>query len=218
MTNYTLTNENDHSVKKNHIREEFPETEHFKAASSPELVKTPGARYISILGDGAPGTAVFYKKKAFITDIASKVSDKNQDSDPVIEILYWYPEGSKEVNIKDFYSINPISSLNYRIMARIDDGIEWTDIEKAYSSSEHSADIESKEIELFTLPEQLVVQVLHVGPFAEEFDTLARLEKTADSYDVRRSGPHQEIHLDSFERNTPQGSLRTILRDPVKKR
>lgn len=217
MTNHTLNNENDHIVKKNHIREDFPETEHFKAATSPELVKTPGARYISILGNGAPGTDVFYKKKNFIADIASKISDENQDSDPVIEILYWYPEGAKEVNIKDFYSINPTSSLNYRIMARINDGIEWKDIEKAYSSVDRSADIESEELKIFTHLEQLVVQVLHVGPFAEEFNTLERLEKTADSYDVRRSGPHQEIHLDSFERNTPQDTLRTILRDPVNK-
>lgn len=109
----------------------------------------------------------------------------------MIEILYWYPEGSKEVNIKDFYSINPISSLNYRIMARIDDGVEWADIEKAYSSVDRSMDVEFKKLEIFTLPEQLVVQVLHVGPFAEEFDTLERLEKSANFYDVRRSGPHQ---------------------------
>lgn len=63
MKKPTLSNENNHSVKKNHIKEDFPETEHFKADTSPELVKTPGARYISILGNGAPGTEMFYKKR-----------------------------------------------------------------------------------------------------------------------------------------------------------
>ena len=32
---------------------------------------------------------------------------------------------------------------------------------------------------------------------------------------VVRSGPHQELHLDPFTLDTPQDTLRTILRDPV---
>jgi hypothetical protein len=37
----------------------------------------------------------------------------------------------------------------------------------------------------------------------------------ADGAGVARSGPHHEIHLDAFTRQTPQDALRTILRDPV---
>jgi hypothetical protein len=71
------------------------------------------------------------------------------------------------------------------------------------------------EMELFALPEQDVVQVMHHGPFAEEFGTLARLGRFAEGLGLHRSGPHHELHLDGFTRDTPQQSLRTILRDPV---
>jgi hypothetical protein len=70
-------------------------------------------------------------------------------------------------------------------------------------------------VELFALPEQDVVQVMHHGPFAEEFGTLARLGEFAQGLGLHRTGPHHELHLDGFSRETPQHSLRTILRDPV---
>jgi hypothetical protein len=68
---------------------------------------------------------------------------------------------------------------------------------------------------VFALPESTAVQVMHHGPFADEFGTLERLGAFADGAGVARSGPHHEIHLDAFTRQTPQDALRTILRDPV---
>jgi hypothetical protein len=70
-------------------------------------------------------------------------------------------------------------------------------------------------VNLFSIREQAVVQIMHVGPFAEEFATLGRLGDFAQLRDLRRAGPHHEIHLDAFTRVTPQDTLRTILRDPV---
>jgi hypothetical protein len=78
-----------------------------------------------------------------------------------------------------------------------------------------SAFDDDDEVELFSIPEQLVIQVMHHGPFSGELDTLARLGVAAASFGVVRSGPHQEIHLDPFTPGTPQDTLRTILRDPV---
>jgi hypothetical protein len=78
-----------------------------------------------------------------------------------------------------------------------------------------AADTASDEVTVFFVPEQDVVQVMHHGPFAEEFTTLGRLGEYARSRGARRDGPHHEIHLDTFTRSTPQDTLRTILRDPV---
>jgi hypothetical protein len=133
----------------------------------------------------------------------------------VIEILYWYPDDALSVDIADFYSVNPTSSLLYRIMARIHNDTTMEDIVHARRSAGSTADVDNEELEIYTLPKQLVVQVMHLGPFANEFETLERLGTVADYHGVRRSGPHHEIHLDPFTRSTPQDTLRTILRDPV---
>ena len=186
-------------------------THHLHAADHPEVVRTPAVHYVSISGSGAPGTDAFYRKKAAVAEIARALGDG--DSDPVVEIQYWYPAGSTPVEIADFYSVNPIPSLRYRVLALVPDTTTADDLAAARARTASSD--ETDEVELFALPEQDVVQVMHHGPFAEEFGTLARLGEFAQGLGLHRNGPHHELHLDGFSRETPQHSLRTILRDPV---
>ncbi|WP_372481143.1 hypothetical protein [Pseudonocardia oceani] len=167
---------------------------------------------MSIQGSGSPGTEEFYRKKALIGDIARQVDGGEE---PVIEIRYWYPAGSIPVEIADFYSVNPVPSLLYRVLAVVPDDTSPDDVAAARTRAASSSDRSEDRIELHTTAEQEVVQVLHRGPFAEEFATLGRLGSFARELGLRRSGAHHEIHLDGFTRDTPQDALRTILRDPV---
>jgi len=187
-------------------------TPHLHAADEPELVRAPAVNYASVLGSGAPGTEEFYRKKVLIGDIVRQL---DEESVPVIEIQYWYPDGSVPAQIADFYSVNPIPSLRYRILAVVPAGTTAQDLAEARSGAASDADRATDDIELFATPEQEVVQVMHHGPFADEFATLARLGAFARDRGVRRAGPHHELHLDGFTRETPQDALRTILRDPV---
>lgn len=187
-------------------------TPHLHAADEPEHVRSPAATYVSIHGSGSPGTDEFYRKKVLIGDIARQV---NGGEEPVIEIQYWYPAGSIPAEIADFYSVNPISSLLYRVLAVVPDDTTSDELTAARARASSSSDRGGDRIELYTTAEQEVVQVLHRGPFAEEFATLGRLGSFARELGLRRSGAHHELHLDGFTRDTPQDTLRTILRDPV---
>lgn len=133
----------------------------------------------------------------------------------MIEIEYWYPEGSSPVGISDFYSVNPIPSLEYRVLSAVPGHTTANDLEEARVSAASASDQPTDIVELHDVPEQNVVQVMHHGPFAEEFDTLARLGRFASAHAKQRTGPHHELHIDGFTRDTPQDTLRTILRDPV---
>jgi hypothetical protein len=188
-------------------------TEHLHASDSPEQVQTPDVHYVAVLGDGAPGTDEFYRKKILVSDIARMINQT--DETPVVEIQFWYPETSTPVEIADFYSVNPIPSLLYRVLAQIPEGTTQAEIATARSRAASVADSGSDEVTPFTIPAQTVVQVMHRGPFSEEFATLERLGDYAQRRDLHRAGPHHEIHLDAFTRTTPQDTLRTILRDPV---
>ena len=188
-------------------------TEHLHAADDPEYVRTPAVTYVAVSGDGPPGTDVFYRKKTLVAGIAGELNDAG--STPVVEIQYWYPEGSTPVEIADFYSVNPVPSLLYRVLSQVPAGTTQTDIDTARIQVVSAVGATSDEVTVLSIPEQDVVQVMHHGPFAEELTTLERLGDFARRRRVRRSGPHHEIHLDAFTRSTPQDSLRTILRDPV---
>jgi len=182
------------------------------ASDTPEAVRVPAVTYVSVAGSGSPGTDEFYRKMALISDITRQVTEEDS---PVVEIQYWYPEGSTPVEIADFYSVNPVPSLEYRILAAVPAATSSADLNAARARARSSADRAEDVIGVHNTPEQDVVQVMHHGPFAEEFATLERLGDLARELGVRRNGPHHELHLDAFTRETPQDSLRTILRDPV---
>lgn len=195
----------------------LPLTDHFAASDEPELVRSPATRYVFITGAGAPGDDEYYRKKALIVDIARALAPAASPgaSDPVAEGQYWYPEGSTPVGIADFYSVNPVSELQYRLMAAVGATTTEKDIAAARDAAASPSDIAQDRLELFDLPEETAVQVMHHGPFANELATLNRLGQFAERAGLARNGPHREMYLDAYTSETPQDTLRTILRDPV---
>ncbi|MFC0250144.1 GyrI-like domain-containing protein [Citricoccus parietis] len=185
---------------------------HLHASDHPEFVRVPAVTYASVAGSGSPGTDEFYRKMALMGDITRQVTG---DASPVIEIQYWYPEGSTPVEIADFYTVNPVPSLLYRVLSAVPEDTTTEVLTAARDRAASTADRPGDLIGMHTTPEQNVAQVMHHGPFSEEFATLERLGALAQQHGAHRSGPHHEIHLDGFTRETPQGTLRTILRDPV---
>ena len=63
--------------------------------------------------------------------------------------------------------------------------------------------------------EGLSVQVLHIGPYTAEADTIARIHREfIPEQGLTERGVHHEIYL-SDPRKTPAAKLKTILRQPV---
>jgi hypothetical protein len=60
------------------------------------------------------------------------------------------------------------------------------------------------------------VQALHVGPYADEPRTVARMEAHAAEQGYRLHGKHHEIYLGDPRRAKPE-KLKTVLRHPVKR-
>ncbi|BBG00889.1 MULTISPECIES: GyrI-like domain-containing protein [Pseudonocardia] len=190
-----------------------PRTPHLGAADEPELVRAPHTTFVSIRGRGRPGTEAFYRKKELVRAIVGALPPARQvaEAADVVELLYWYPGDAVPVGIADFYWVNPLDMLEYRVLAQIDPSTTGQEFGAALRAT-HG---DGEQVELFDLPDRLVVQVMHHGRFADEIDTLARLGASAAGHGLRRVGAHHEIHLDPFTASTPQEQLRTILRDPV---
>ncbi len=62
--------------------------------------------------------------------------------------------------------------------------------------------------------EGFTVQILHLGPYASECPTIARLHRYIGEQGYRAVGKHHEIYLGDPRRAAPE-RLRTILRQPV---
>jgi hypothetical protein len=183
------------------------EDDYFVAADEPQIAMIGPTTYLSLSGEGAPGSDDFYAKKEALTLVSEGLGLAGP-----IEIIYWFDPEHGDVGIAGFYWTVPLEHLRWRILVRVPDGTELPPSSSAIAGLEMAR---QHGLALFTMQEGKVVQVMHHGPFGDEDKTLARLGMFADSHELRRNGPHHEIHLDAFGRGTPQTNLKTILRDPV---
>jgi hypothetical protein len=72
-----------------------------------------------------------------------------------------------------------------------------------------------KRVRLESLAEGQCVQMLHVGPYERECETIAAMQAFAGKKQLEFSGRHHEIYL-SDPRRVPPERLKTILRHPVR--
>ena len=64
--------------------------------------------------------------------------------------------------------------------------------------------------------EGLCMQIMHIGPYAAEPATIARMEAFARENGYRKRGVHHEIYLGDPRRSDP-AKLKTILRQPIER-
>jgi len=72
-----------------------------------------------------------------------------------------------------------------------------------------------KEIKFERINEGKCVQILHIGPYSTEPESLAKMRELMKKENFIENGPHHEIYL-SDPRRVPEEKLKTILRQPVK--
>lgn len=191
---------------------------YYTATEKPEVVEIGEAKYVSILGKGSPGTALFYEKKAAIKEFVAALEHYYASTDlafssDVVEIFYWFDEEKVGyVDIGNFYTTVDLDLLKYRIVIRIPGFVKTEAIQEIGETSNLPF---AKDFEHFTYTAGTCVQLLHKGSFAGELRTLSILQKFAAENGFRKSGMHHEIHLTHFELGQSQEHLQTILRDPV---
>lgn len=192
--------------------------DYFTASTVPEVIDLPIASYVTLEGQGSPGTNIFYDKKSALKSFVKEIQSVFSKTDKAfsgnnIEIFYWFEEDKVGyVNIGDFYTTVPLEFLHYRIAVRLPGFITENDIREICQKSSNSF---AGEFSYFAYTAGKCVQILHLGSFAGELETLPLLEEFATSKGFRKSGMHHEIHLNDFEKGQSQENFQTILRDPV---
>lgn len=195
---------------------------YFTSKTKPEIVEIEPAHFISITGKGDPSGKSFLEKiqALYTTAYTIKFVFKQQDKDFTVsklEGLWWYDE-NKFAGITMEEAPNAIarSEWEYRLLLRMPEYVTENDVEKAIQAAFAKKKLELvKEIEFFRMNEGKSVQMLHVGPFSKENETLQEMKKVIDENRFQKNGLHHEIYLSDFNK-TEESKLRTILREPVK--
>ncbi len=126
-----------------------------------------------------------------------------------LEGLWWGSQPGTD------FSSEPQGSWNWKLIIRVPDFIGQGDVKKAVSDLvKKGKSSEVAEVRLETMRQGLCVQMLHVGPYDRERDTMAKMKQFTEEKGLSFHGLHHEIYLSDPRRVAPE-KLRTILRMPV---
>jgi hypothetical protein len=178
----------------------------YVAKKTPMIVRVEEAKYLTIDGAGDPGGKEFQDcigalyAIAFTIKMAKKFAGKDYHVCK-LEGLWWHADQ------KDTW--------NWKLMIRTPDFIKQTDLATAIDVSlargKHSL---VEQVKLETIKEGTCIQALHVGPYANEAETIRVMEEIAAEQGFKFEGPHHEIYLSDPRRVAPE-KLKTIIRHPV---
>lgn len=194
---------------------------YYSAIAEPQILEIEPVRYISIPGKGDPSGREFAEKLQALYPVAYslKFGSKAIGQDfvvPKLEAMWSFDEDKyRGISMEEAPIKIPRSEWEYRLLLRLPDFADDIRFELAKQNLMLKKNISHvQEVELFVLPARKVVQMLHIGPFDQEFETLSVLKHFMDANGFGRGGQHHEIYLSDFRKTAP-GRLKTILREPV---
>lgn len=200
--------------------------EFYAPKGCPQIVTVPSMNFVAVRGKGDPNEEDGDYKKAiellYGVSYTLKMSPKSSYRmegyfEYVVPPLegFWWQDGVHGVDYSDKSSFQWISCI------RLPDFITKEDFQWAVETCARKKKLDCSSVEFLTLEEGLCVQMLHIGPYDDEPESVALmdeyLEKNGyvnDFSDVRR---HHEIYL-SDARKTEPSKLKTIIRHPIRKR
>lgn len=185
--------------------------DYYRATPAPRLVAFGPLPYLSASGQGEPEGEAYTAALTALYRVAYGVKRrcKSEGHDfvvPKLEGLWWVDESETLPPLEV-----PRERWLWRLLLRLPDFVTEAQVQAAKTAREG----EARPIRFESLDEGTCVQILHLGPYSAEQETLEVLDSFIEAKGLRRNGLHHEIYLTDPRRSAPQ-NLRTILRQPVR--
>ena len=189
------------------------------SAKQVSLVDVPPLNYLMIDGKGDPNTAEVYAEAVqALYALAYAIKFKIKKSEVGLDFAVMPLEGLWWVEDMRLFSVQDKSAWYWTMM------IVQPDIITAGLCAETIAEVQKKknlpaleQVRFEVYHEAEAVQILHLGPYADEAPTIARLHDHIHSEGWERRGKHHEIYLNDPRKSAPD-KLRTVIRQPFKRK
>lgn len=193
------------------------------SAKKVEIVQVPRFKFAMIDGqieaDQGPSTSASFQEAlqalygiSYTLKFTSKLRKENPIDYPVmaLEGLWWVKSGEFSFERKEDW-------LYILMMLQPDHITEEMYQEGLAQLRKKRGDNPSlAKMRLETFEEGLSIQIMHIGPYADEPATIAKMDAFARENGYRLHGKHHEIYFGDPRRAAPE-KLKTVLRHPIEK-
>ncbi|MFX0107918.1 MAG: GyrI-like domain-containing protein [Candidatus Hodarchaeota archaeon] len=186
------------------------------SAKMPSILDVPEMNFIMVDGRGDPNTAQEYTDAmAALYPVAYTLKfklKKEKIADFIVMPLegLWWIEGKET-----FYDTNK-DEWSWTSMIMQPSEITTDAVGEAIEEVQEKRDPPSlSKLRFEAYHEGLSVQIMHIGPWAEEAPTIKRMHKFAEDQGYSLRGKHHEIYLSDPRRTAPE-KLKTVIRQPIR--
>ncbi len=199
--------------------------EFYMPKNKPEIVTVPKANYIAVRGKGNPNEidgayqqaiSVLYAV-AYTLKMSYKTEHKIEGFfEYVVPPLegFWWQDNVDGIDYADKAAFNWISVI------RLPEFITKKDFEWAVETASEKKKLDCSSAEILTVDEGLCVQIMHIGAFDDEPQTVALMDEyiAQNGYenDITESRLHHEIYLSDARKVAPE-KWKTVIRHPIKR-
>lgn len=193
--------------------------------NKPEIVTVPQANYIAVRGKGNPNEidGAYQKAISILYAVAYtlKMSYKTEHKiegffEYVVPPLegFWWQDNVDGIDYADKAAFNWISVI------RLPEFITQKDFEWAVETASEKKKLDCSSAEFLTVDEGLCVQIMHIGAFDDEPQTVTLMDEyiAQNGYenDITESRLHHEIYLSDARKVAPE-KWKTVIRHPIKR-
>ena len=198
--------------------------EFYMPKSKPEIVDIPRMNYVAVRGTGDPNQEDGAYQRAigilYGVSYTIKMSCKSDYKikgffEYVVPPLegFWWQNGVNGVDYSDKSGFNWISLI------RLPDFVTRADFEWAVQEAGRKKKTDCSPAEFLTLDEGLCVQIMHIGSYDSEPESVALmdsfLKENGYRNDLSESRLHHEIYLSDPRKTVPE-KRKTVIRHPIK--
>ena len=182
-------------------------------AGEASLVELPPMKYIMVDGHGEPGGESFQQAMGVLYSVAYAMKFRSKkllkkDYDMMAPEGLWWMKGNR-------IDLNQRDKWLWTLMIVVPDFVNgrlFRDSVEEVRRKKNPPGLGLARLE--TLEERTCVQIMHVGTYSSEPESIAKLDAYAKENGYKMVGKHHEIYLGDPRRAAPS-KLKTIVRHPV---
>jgi len=194
----------------------------FQATRTPVIIRLKPLNYLTLEGRGAPESREFQDAIGALFGVAYALKFAQQAAGhdfkvPPFEALWW--SGYDLARLEDPRALwrVPRQTWCWKVLLLLPDFVTSEDVRSARQalSDKRGGEPLPLCVRLERIDEGKCVQMLHVGPYATEPESVRKMQALIKEQGLTPCGLHHEIYLGDPHR-TPPARLRTILRQSVR--